>query len=1285
MASPPTPSDPETWRKKGYLFKEVPPAVHTHVRIKVEMSQLIRGLYLPHPKLSVINLATFSLPPMVFTPSAYPIPPDHNFFSEDANHSDLESLTTKINVPPPALIAQLTSEIRQRYLDGAESICIPWTGKLYPLWVVHLWAEFHRTVEPEVSAWAKAIKWLLDLEWLHPKEVKQTMRSLTTIAWTGTFPVQNNTGLPRSSKDPMSWLTCYLSRDWFSSRQIDQMVDLIIYDIKKAAPDRKIRGMTTAITTEILKQYSKSPRDYNPEEDHFLQRFGRSLQDASEFVGIFHVNKNHWVGAAVDPMAEAIEYGDPGGGSADDVDVCAALLWFTTQHLPEYFTTAFKPPLELPCTQQEDSHNCGLYAPNAIAHKFIPDEYPLFSEDLDLGDLGRLNMLRRVVAKLHEIGEPSIKAGPSIVTQKMHEYVNTSRRYSRSPSRSPSPSTPTRDIDSDRLSSALRQLSVSPRKAPSKRRRVDGPSDPSIPTVAPIFKKQASQVKVPGKKTVTKVADKTRKAAARPPGKKEVKAAAMRKHEEEALAAMPADAADQDSASTSGRPRSEAMDYLTVEVESDTIARAYRCAGPGCIKIFKPRSLVRVLNHTKRCTKLTSEQRQFASKLSAGTSPGARAEELAKGLSPKDLEPRPDPQPFFGAAGAKRVHDHYSALLDLAIVKVFAAAGLPPRLADYPEYKEIFRLAALAGRNYVPAGRTVLMDNHIMSEQECVRALQIAYLQTQTRLSVSYDGGDLRSGEDFYTVHANTAEGRSFLLEGFECTTVSHTADWMSQMVLGVMKTVGLKLFIATSSDGAGNARGCRHNIVIKAPTILDLGDPNHHLSLTCKDILLLPYFKQNIKISRGAIRHFKQSKQAKAMLKQLRIKDGIRGLETIGKTRFATITWASLSIRRNLNLIRTLCTNGQVEIKKYTPYFMKDSPKTLDYEIKLGQLIAVTEEIARAIQCLEAASCNCADVYLIWLAVTAHLQYVNSSIFKRPNAVAPLTITIPGTQKAPEAPLGVQNAKTFFAVAEYLFEQAVIEVEHGIDPTLIAFQKKKKTFSEQFKLQFLSYAQGSFPFNTPLGGMRPIDWWRALEGSPHGGIVASLALKFYSAVPHSMADERTVSVTTWMNPALRNLEKVNTIFSFAQIRGWYRDEAKQKALADGTAKNRAAAHPHPEVKFYNIEREIHSIDDDDIELDADDVDSDDEFKAIATAGTRETGASKVDWLDIPHPALPKSKALDLESGEVDLDSTLLQDVLADQQAVPAQGSAGKVFAAMDQDSNEEDDEGAPFELGSWT
>lgn len=73
-----------------------------------------------------------------------------------------------------------------------------------------------------------------------------------------------------------------------------------------------------------------------------------------------------------------------------------------------------------------------------------------------------------------------------------------------------------------------------------------------------------------------------------------------------------------------------------------------------------------------------------------------------------------------------------------------------------------------------------------MTEQEHVRGLQIAYLKTQMRLTVSFDGGDLRSGEYFYTVHANTAEGRSFLLEGLECTGVSHTAKWMADALMEV-------------------------------------------------------------------------------------------------------------------------------------------------------------------------------------------------------------------------------------------------------------------------------------------------------------------------------------------------------------------------------------------------------------------------------------------------------------------------------------------------------------------
>ncbi|KAJ7661998.1 ribonuclease H-like domain-containing protein, partial [Mycena polygramma] len=679
---------------------------------------------------------------------------------------------------------------------------------------------------------------------------------------------------------------------------------------------------------------------YDPNGDRFLQCFGKSLKDHSEFAGMFHVRTNHWVGAAVDLLGQSIEYGDPGGDEIEDArpdpnnTICHALQWFVDQHRSNSADLA---QAELPCTKQEDSHNCGLYGPNAIAHRFLPDEHPLYSADLVLGDLGRLDILQRLIAKFHD---SHVCLSPF--------WVCTSSQF-RSLSTTPPSTPPPQD---DVLSNALRQLSVSPKKRPNKRRKTEGSQQ--RPPIAPIFKLQP---KPAAKKSVNKVVKRESQSSKKPlaagQAKKEARVAALK-----SVSDLPVE--DQP---TYGRPRSEEMDNLTVEVESKfkTGTRAYRCAGTGCIKIFNPRTLARVLAHGKRCTFLTATQRQYASKHSADTSPGARAEQLAQGLSAEQLEPPALPvTEFFGSAGAAQVREHLKAKLDLAIVKLFCAAGLPPRLADYPEYKEVLRLAALAGPRYTPAGRTILMDNHIMSEQERVRELQLAVLRSKTRLTVSFDGGDTRLGENFYTVHASMHDGRSFLLEGKECTSVSHTAEWMAAMVMEVMETVGIQRFIGALSDNTGNTRGCRRILCDKIPTMLNLPDPNHHLNNMIKDILKIPYFKLTIKILRTTIKTFNQSKQSKAMLKQLRLQHSSGpGLETIGKTRFATVTLAAISLKRNMRHIRTLCTNGQVEIKVSVN----------------GQVIAVTEGAAKAITCLESASCTPADVYLLWLAVTAHLR----------------------------------------------------------------------------------------------------------------------------------------------------------------------------------------------------------------------------------------------------------------------------------------------------------------------
>ncbi|KAJ7142789.1 hypothetical protein C8R44DRAFT_726119 [Mycena epipterygia] len=718
------------------------------------MTPLFRSLYLPNPRLSVTNLVKFSLPPMASSIAEYNVPTTHSFFSRDANHADIDLLRSVI-VPPPSLIGQLTSAIRQQWLDGSESICLPGSTDLFPLWAVDLWSEFQLSVKPEVEGWGKAIEWLKKASADNPKEVKETFHVLSRLAWTG--HIKYFTHAMPGNGNHISSLAKFLSRDWLSSTQIDQMTDLILCDIRDAAPSQDIRLMDTIITAEIVNQYRRSKsedtNDYDPTLDKFLQCFGRSIEDGTQLLGIFHVHEDHWVASTVDVLEQSIGYGDPMGAGVEASDVCAALQWFAQRH-----HILFDGKIEtLLCTRQRDSWNCGLYAPNALAHKFLPDAHPLISSDFVLGDVGRMEMLQRIILKFHETSLPSVKALPSFLTQNLTEYSKTppSERYSRSPS---PPITPP---PHDGLSRAMDPLSQAAQLA------LESDAE-STPPLAPIFKRVPTKPVRP-KKTVTKVADKAKKSAKQPSAKvkKELKAAEWKKQEEKALAAMPSDVSDDEEGqeSATGRPRSLIMDQLTIEVKSDTHTKVSLC-GPRLRQNFHAPA------HSKRCIKLTSKQRQFASKASADTSPGARAEMLSKGLPAADLEPADQTVAFFGAAGAKQMREHWAAMLDLAIVKLFAAAGLPPRLADYPEYKEVLRLAVLAGPHYVPAGRTILMDNHIMSEQERVRGLQIAFLQTQTRLAVSFDGGDLISGEYFYTVHANTAEGRSFLLEVSEVDKV---------------------------------------------------------------------------------------------------------------------------------------------------------------------------------------------------------------------------------------------------------------------------------------------------------------------------------------------------------------------------------------------------------------------------------------------------------------------------------------------------------------------------------
>ncbi|KAG2137985.1 hypothetical protein DEU56DRAFT_912620 [Suillus clintonianus] len=75
--------------------------------------------------------------------------------------------------------------------------------------------------------------------------------------------------------------------------------------------------------------------------------------------------------------------------------------------------------------------------------------------------------------------------------------------------------------------------------------------------------------------------------------------------------------------------------------------------------------------------------------------------------------------------------------------------------------------------------------------------------------------------------------------------------------------------------------------------------------------------------------------------------------------------------------------------------------------------------------------------------------------------------------------------------------------------------------------------------------------------------LIKTLAIKIFSIRPSSMPEERTMSVFTHMNSALRNRQDVRTLVDMTQIRQWH--------MYDSTSK-----YPErPTINFYNLDAQL--------------------------------------------------------------------------------------------------------------
>ncbi|KAK1223490.1 hypothetical protein PQX77_013648 [Marasmius sp. AFHP31] len=325
----------------------------------------------------------------------------------------------------------------------------------------------------------------------------------------------------------------------------------------------------------------------------------------------------------------------------------------------------------------------------------------------------------------------------------------------------------------------------------------------------------------------------------------------------------------------------------------------------------------------------------------------------------------------FGAFKTKGRKD-LEASANHNLVKLVACNGLPVRLVGSSELKDF--CYGLNGLYHLPSP-TTFSDTLLPNVAAKVLLDMLKYLEGFYHLQISFDGGKLRR-KGFYTVTVTTPHRQSFTLELDDGTRLSHTANYVVEILEKWTTKIGPYRFSGTSSDSTAVTLKARKDFCEKFPHILNMNDACHNLQNTMKDLCKLPCFAQVISQLRDILTYMSQSTYARDHFDfergQLKI---ARGLEAVTDHRFGTIYWSAESVMRGIPAFTNIARDAGIGLTNKALHFFKDDEDIWPFQRDLKRLITLLKPFARSLQCLEAHDTTPDDVYRYWLAILAQLH----------------------------------------------------------------------------------------------------------------------------------------------------------------------------------------------------------------------------------------------------------------------------------------------------------------------
>jgi hypothetical protein len=122
---------------------------------------------------------------------------------------------------------------------------------------------------------------------------------------------------------------------------------------------------------------------------------------------------------------------------------------------------------------------------------------------------------------------------------------------------------------------------------------------------------------------------------------------------------------------------------------------------------------------------------------------------------------------------------------DHALLVFVTCCGIPPKVVDSREFKSF---VSVLNTSYKPPSETTLRDNLIPDEAANINVAVIQYLKGCRNLTITFDGGKLRHSKGLYSVHVTTPERRTFCLALDDASRLSHTGEYISELLDGVSR-----------------------------------------------------------------------------------------------------------------------------------------------------------------------------------------------------------------------------------------------------------------------------------------------------------------------------------------------------------------------------------------------------------------------------------------------------------------------------------------------------------------